>query len=134
MHAISPLANAEPSDPNSSLQTVLICALIILLCGVVAFVPVLISWSRRHRHSEKIALIALVWGLAAVWSITSTTLAQMKYQYEHQMAFMSGYYDPRNTSDQPPLPFAIWGVLGFVYVALMLWVILATPRPAKGPN
>ena len=119
MPAMILLANAERTDPNSNLQTILICAFIILICGVVAFIPVLISWSRRHRHSEKIVILALLWGLATVLSVTTTTLAQMKYQYEHQMAFMSGFYDPKNTSEQPPLPILTWGgPLGLVYIAL----------------
>jgi hypothetical protein len=122
MHFDLLLARAESVDPTTSnLTTVLVCGFIVLLAGGIAFIPVLIAWSRRHRRSEAIVAFALLWGLCTVLSAATTTLAWMKYEHEHEVQIESGYYDPQDTSNAPPLPWLIWGGLGAGYAALLAW-------------
>lgn len=125
------LARADSVDSTvSNLTTILTCAGIVLGVGVVAIVPVMLAWQRRHRHSEGLAAVAVLWGLLAAISVSAATLEQMKYSREHLMAIESGYYDPNDTSDAPPLPLPAWAALGVGYAALLAWPFVGRKRSA----
>ncbi|HSU66827.1 MAG TPA: hypothetical protein VLJ39_08150 [Tepidisphaeraceae bacterium] len=123
------LARAESIDPTvSNLSTVLVCALIVLVAGAFGFVPVLIAWARRSKHSEAITALAMLWGLGATLSVASTAFAQMKYSHDHEADVMSGYLDPRDATGAPTLPWVTWTGLGAGYVALLAWPLLVPGR------
>jgi hypothetical protein len=106
------------------LSAVLACAGFVLIAGVLALIPLMIAWSRRHRQSDAILALALLWGLLLALSAGATTLAKMKYSHEHLVAIESGYSDPLDTSDAPPLPWLSWAGLGLGYGALLAWALL----------
>jgi hypothetical protein len=125
----SVLAYAESTDPTvSNLSTVLACAAIVLVAGVFALVPILIAWSRRHRHSQAIFAVAMLWGMLVSISGGSTVLARMKYSHEHLLQIQSGYYDPQDTSDAPKLPWLTWAGLAIAYGTLVAWPLMRKPR------
>lgn len=125
------LANADATDPTiSNLTTVLICAGIALGVLIVATAPIMIAWSRRHRHSEGITAVAVLWGLIAAVSVSVPIFDQMKYSHEHLMAIESGYFDPNDTSDAPVLPVPLWAALGVVYMALLAWPLVISGQRA----
>jgi hypothetical protein len=120
IHSI--LLNADGTDYSvSNMTAVLTVAVILLGVAVAAFVPVLIAWSRRSRNSEAVAALALLWALGTTISASTTVLAEMKYSQEHLQQIETGYLDPRDTSDAPRLPWAIWGVLVVGYAGLLAW-------------
>jgi hypothetical protein len=125
----SVLAYAESTDPTvSNLSTVLACAAIVLVAGMFALVPILIAWSRRHRHSQAIFAVAMLWGMLVSISGGSTVLARMKYSHEHLLQIQSGYYDPQDTSDAPKLPWLTWAGLAIAYGTLVAWPLMRKPR------
>ena len=136
MSLVMPLARADSADSTvSNLNTVLICGGIALGVLIVAIVPVMLAWSRRHRHSNGLAAVAVLWGLIALVSFSTTAMDEMKYSREHLMSIESGYYDPNDTSDAPALPMALWALLAVAYAALMAWPFLggmpAEPRQLR---
>lgn len=129
MVLLIPLARAESADSTlSNLTTVLACGGIGVGVLVVAIVPVMIGWSRRHRHAEALAAVAILWGLIATISLCKTTLDQMNYSRQHLADIESGYWDPNDTSDARPLPLATWTALGVGYLALLAWPFLSARR------
>lgn len=125
MALLTLLANAESNDSTvSNLSTVLICAAIAVGVLILAAVPIMVAWSRRHRHADGLTAVAVLWGLVAAVSVSVSIFDQMKYSREHLMAVESGYFDPSDTSDAPVLPLPTWSVLGVVYVALLGWPFL----------
>ena len=127
------VAKAELIDPTgSNLTTVLVFSAIVLAAGVLAFVPILLAWSRRHRRSDAIIAAALLWALIAAISAGTTTLAQMKYSHEHQLLIQSGYYDPNDTRDAPAVPALLWAGLAGGYGAMIAWPLLT--RPTSQPR
>jgi hypothetical protein len=132
MSLLMPLARADSGDSTvSNLTTVLICGGIALGVLIVAIIPVILAWSRRHRHSNGLAAIAVLWGLIALVSLSTTAMDEMKYSREHLMSIESGYYDPNDTSDAPALPLAIWAVLAVAYAGLLAWpLMVGTGSPA----
>jgi Na+/melibiose symporter-like transporter len=84
------LANADATDSTvTNLTTVLICAGIAVGVLIVAAAPILIAWSRRHRHAEGLTAVAVLWGLIAAVSFSVSIFDQMKYSREHLMAVES---------------------------------------------
>ena len=129
-----PLARADSADSTvSNLTTVLACAGIAIGVLVVAIVPVMIGWSRRHRHAEALAAVAALWGLIAAINICKATLDQMNYSRQHLADVESGYWDPNDTSDAPPLPVATWSTLGVGYLAMVTWSFLGGRPSAPAP-
>jgi glucan phosphoethanolaminetransferase (alkaline phosphatase superfamily) len=125
------LAYAESVDPtNSNLSTVLTCAVVVLVMGVVALVPVMMAWSRRHRRSDAIMAVAILWGLLASVIVASAVLAKMKFSHEHLLLIQSGYYDPNDVTDVPKLPWLALSGLTVGYVLLLIWP-LVKPRDRR---
>jgi phosphotransferase system glucose/maltose/N-acetylglucosamine-specific IIC component len=122
------LAYAESTDPTiSNLSTVLACAAIVLVAGMFALIPILIAWSRRHRHSQAIFAVAMLWAMLVSISGGSTVLAQMKYSHEHLLQIESGYIDPQDISDAPKLPWLTWAGLAVGYGTLVAWPLMSKP-------
>lgn len=125
------LARAEQVDPTrGNLTAVLTCAGIVLGVGVVALIPVMIAWSRRHQRADWVMTVAILWAVLATVSLASTVLAEMKYSDEHTMAIQSGYFDPNDMSDAPPLPIRTWTALGVAYLALLAWPMVRRQQQA----
>lgn len=126
------LGNADASDPTvSNLTTVLICAGIAVVVLIVAAVPILIAWSRRHRHAEGLTAVAVLWGLIAAVSVSVSVFDQMKYSRDHLMDLESGYNDP--SIQAPTLPLITWTLLGMAYVVLLAWPFMIPGRAAPKP-
>jgi hypothetical protein len=135
MLAATFLARANAVDSTvSNLSAVLVCAGIALAVGVVTMAPVMIAWSRRHRHTRGLAALAVLWGVLAAISVSAAALDRMKYSRDHLTAIESGYYDPNDTSDAPSLPVPAWTALGIGYAALLAWPLISgKPSPAPLP-
>lgn len=135
MFPLAPLARADSVDSTvSNLTTVLTCGGIAIGVLVVAIVPVMIGWSRRHRHAQALAALAILWGLIATISICIAAIDQMNYSRQHLVDVESGYWDPNDTSDVPVLPIRTWAVLGACYLVLLGWPFVGrktTPRPIR---
>lgn len=138
MVVLAPLARAESVDSTvSNLTTVLACGGIAIGVLVVAIVPVMIGWSRRHRHGEALAAMAILWGLIAAVTICKATLDQMNYSRQHLTDIESGYWPPNDTSDAPPFPLKVSAVLAVGYLVLLAWPFLRgrqSAPPAIAPE
>jgi multidrug efflux pump subunit AcrB len=116
------LAYADSTDQSATnIKLVLICAGILLVVVAVAFVPVAITWSRRHPKTEAITGLAVVWGLITAGSLAYSTTQQINWGQERLKRIYSGYYDPNDNSDTPKLPWLLWGGLAVGYVGLVAW-------------
>ena len=119
---MSLLAYADASDQTAStMKIVLICAGILVVVAAVAFVPVAITWSRRHRQGEAITGLSVLWGLIATGSLWYSTTQQINWGQERTKRILSGYYDPNDNSDAPKLPWILWGGLALGYGGLVAW-------------
>jgi hypothetical protein len=130
------LARANSVDSTvSNLSTVLVCAGITLGAGVFAMAPVMLAWSRRHRHSQGLAALAVLWGVLAAMSVSVMAIDRMNYSRDHLAAIESGYYDPNDNSHAPPLPVPAWVALGIGYAILLAWPLMSgKPSPAALPK
>lgn len=130
------LAYAEAADQSQSNLTIVVgaAAIVIVVCGL-AFVPVLIAWSRRHRHSDTILAFAILWGLLSAASAVSTSMTQFNWSKERMIRIESGYDDPQDTSDAPTLPWAAWAGLACAYIGLLGWAFRSeVPRAQRTPR
>jgi len=128
------LAYAEGGDSSeSNLVVVLICAGIIAAVGLAGLIPVLVARSRRHRYREAIVLMSVVWGVLAAGSLTSTAIAQLKWSKERMLRIESGYYDPRDITDAPPLPWWTWSLLALGYCGLWIGAMAQRSPPGVTP-
>jgi hypothetical protein len=115
------LAYAEPPDTSdSNLQLVIVSVVVITAAAVLAFVPVFLAWSRRQRRIDVIVALAVVWGLLAAVSVIHATTAQMKWSKEKNLRIQTGYVDPKDDTDAPPLPWLQWFVLGAGYAGVVV--------------
>jgi hypothetical protein len=119
-----------PDDPNSAILIVLVSAGLLLLSAGLAFIPVCVAWSRRHRHSDVIVPLAVLWALIAAISFIATFVSQYHWSKNRMVLIESGYYDPLDVSGAPALPWVLWICLAVAYGALILWSLMRGPRPA----
>lgn len=123
------LARAESVDPTlDNLVTIVTCAGIVLGVAVIASIPVLVAWSRRHRRADWVITLAIVWAAIATVSLASTVLAEMKYSHQHMLDVQSGYLNPNDMTDAPELPVVLWAILAFGYACLLAWPMLRRPE------
>jgi hypothetical protein len=121
------LAKAESVDPTlDNLTTVIVLGGIALAASVLALVVIVVARWRSHRQADAIVAISVLWAVLATISAGSTTLAQMKYQHEHQVEFMSGYLDADDTSGAPRPPVLTWSALAAGYTGLLGWAALGS--------
>lgn len=130
------LARADSVDSTASnLSTVLVCAGITLAAGIVAMAPVMLAWSRGHRHSQGLAALAVLWGVLAAMSVSAAAIDRMSYSRDHLADIESGYYDPNDNSHAPPLPIPAWVALGIGYAGLLAWPLISgKTSPAALPK
>src|ERR1700722_3177775 len=120
-----------PDDPNSAVLIVLVSAGLLVLSAGMAFVPVCLAWARRHRHSDVIVPLAILWALIAVISFIFTFVSQYHWSKNRMVLIESGYYDPQDVSGAPSFPWVLWIGLGVVYVGLILWSLMRGEPPAR---
>jgi H+/Cl- antiporter ClcA len=129
------LAYADaPDESNSTIWIVMISTGLVALCAGLAMAPTCIAWARRHRQSETIVPLALLWGLGAAISAITTFISQYHWSRDRMVLVESGYYDPQDASAAPALPWMIWIALAIIYVLLILWAMGTARSPAgSGP-
>jgi hypothetical protein len=97
--------------------------------GIVAGVALLsaivigISRSRGHRQADGIMAATIFWAMITAGSIIYGAAAQTNWSKEYTARIESGYYDPRDTSDKPKMPWVQWSGLGVAYAGLLAWSI-----------
>jgi hypothetical protein len=116
------LAYAETSDSGSiNLAKVLAGLFILAACALMVAVVIGVARSRGHRQAEGIMVGAVFWGVIMAGSAMYTASSQYNWSKEYTTRVQSGYYDPRDTSDKPNLPWALWSAMGVGYAALVAW-------------
>lgn len=93
----------------------------LVVAAALAVLPIVLARSRRHRHVEIIAAIAVLWGFLAAGSVVMTSMEEAKWSKERLVRVQSGYYDPNDNSGAPAKPVGVWTGLAVSYVALILW-------------
>jgi hypothetical protein len=127
------LAYADPTDQsNPSIQIVVISAGIALGAVILALLPISIAWKRRHRQSETVVPIGILWGLATAAVCIYAYITQASSAKERMARIMSGYYDPQDNSGAPALPWGIWLLLAAVYIVLIVWSLTSGQAAHSG--
>ena len=117
-----PLGYVEPADTtNSSFHLIFIWLGIIAGAAILAFVPLAIAATRRHRQLSLILTAAVVWGCVSAGISMYAVMQQSNWSREQMLRVDTGYYDPLNTADAPKLPWVAWSVLGAGYIGLIGW-------------
>jgi hypothetical protein len=134
---LSILAYADNTDNSqANLEMMLLCAVEVAVAGLMIFITMVLTQTRRHKQAEVITAVAIIWGLATIGSLTYTTVRQFKWTQEYNTRLLSGYLDPSDPSqvaDQPQIPWVFWSCLAAVYVLMMLWVYSQkNPPPTNG--
>ena len=115
------LAYAEGGDPSqSNLLLVLIGIGVIIVVCALAFVPVGVAWSRRHKRSDVVMAMAVLWGMVAVGSVISTVAGEMQWSREQVLRMKTGYSDPQDNTGVPTRPWGLWAGLGAAYGGLLV--------------
>jgi hypothetical protein len=119
------LAYAESADPSSvtNLAKLLGGLAIIAAAALLAAVLIGLSRSRAHSQADGIMVLAILWAAITAGSLMYAGMAHLSWSAEYNTRIESGYYDPRDTSDKPKMPWAIWSGLGVGYVALLGWAL-----------
>jgi len=120
------LAYAQSPDSGAlNLAKVLGGIAILAVAALLAAVLIAISRSRGHRQAESIMVAAIFWAAIFAGSAMYYAAAQLNWSKEYTTRIESGYYDPRDTSDKPSLPWALGGGLGVAYATLFAWSMSA---------
>jgi hypothetical protein len=116
------LAYADTAD-SGSINLVKVLAGLAILAGCALLVGVIIgvARSRGHRQADGIMVAAVFWGIIMAGSAMYTAAAQYNWSKEYTTRVQSGYYDPRDTSDKPKLPWLAWSGLAVGYAVLLAW-------------
>ena len=125
-HLLSIAQRDDASAP--ALMLTLICGGIAIITTIAAAIPAVIAAHRGRRKTESLLAACVVWACLTLASLIYTTMMQRKWAAERDLRISTGYYDPQNTSDAPPLPIGQWGMLGVGYVALVVWGASRGPR------
>jgi hypothetical protein len=123
-------AFAEAPD-NSNTGAVLVLATlgILVAAAVLTSLPIVFARSRRHRHVEIIAALAVLWGFLAAGSIVKTSIDQANWSKERLVRIQSGYYNPNESDGSAPVkPLKTWAGLTGAYAMLMVWSLASRPR------
>jgi hypothetical protein len=126
MHGL--LAYAESSDPGSTnLVKVLAGMGILAACALLAAIVIGVARSREHRQAEAIMVAAIFWAIITAGLAMYAASAQYSWSREYTTRIESGYYDPRDTSDKPRLPWIPGACLAIAYAGLVGWAFLGQP-------
>jgi hypothetical protein len=116
------LANASAHfSSDSNVELILLSAAVLFVIGFLGFIPIQLARSRKHRHSETILAIIVLWGLLSAVSISNCILQQMNWTASVQQSIEGGYHDRQDTSTKPTYPIALWCGLGVIYTATSAW-------------
>ncbi len=117
------LAYAESADPSNAMNLVKVLGGLLIIGATALLVAILIgiARSRAHRQADAILVVALFWALITAGSVMYAGMAHLNWSKEYTERIESGYYDPRDTSDKPKMPWALWSGLGVGYAALLAW-------------
>ncbi|MFI5378550.1 MAG: hypothetical protein ACHRHE_04580 [Tepidisphaerales bacterium] len=130
---LSHLAYADANDPSqSNLVLVLLGIGVILVASVLAVVPVVVAWSRRHKRSDVVVPLAVLWGLVVAGSVISTLAAEMQWSREQVLRMKTGYYDSEDRTGAPTRPWGLWAGLGAAYGGLLAGSMAGGNRRSKG--
>jgi hypothetical protein len=122
------LAYAESSDPGSAnLVKVLAGMAILAACALLAAVVIGVARSRDHRQAEAIMVTAIFWAMLTAGLALYSASAQYNWSKEYTTRIESGYYDPRDTSDKPKLPWIPGSGLAVAYAGLLGWSLFGRP-------
>jgi glucan phosphoethanolaminetransferase (alkaline phosphatase superfamily) len=129
------LAYADANDTtNASIAVLVISSAIFVLAVAAAMFPICIAWKRRIAQSDVVIPLCILWALAGAAVSIYAYVSQTRWTTEYMLNIATGYFDPRDTSDRPSLPWVLWYVLAILYVLLIVWASRARPRPpAPGP-
>lgn len=118
------LAYADSSD-SSGTNLVLVMGDLFIVVATAALTLILISLARvrRHRRAEVITVAAIFWALLTAGSLLYAVQQRVDWTKNHDLQIKTGYLDPRDISDKPQLPWAIWTELGAGYAAMLAWTV-----------
>lgn len=122
MHNV--LAYADTTD-SSGTNLVLAMAGLFIVVATAALILVLIylARARRHPQAELITVAAIFWALLTAGSLLYAVEKRVDWSKNHDLQVKTGYLDPRDISDKPKLPWAIWSELGVGYGAMLVWML-----------
>ena len=109
---------------------------ILAACALLAAIVIGVARSRGHRQADSIMVAAVFWAVIAAGSAMYTAASRYNWSREYTTRIESGYYDPRDTSDKPKLPWLAWSGLGAAYIAMLGWSVSQKPTlpPATPPE
>jgi hypothetical protein len=106
---------------DSNVELILLSAAVVVGIGFLGFIPIQLARSRRHRHSETILGIIVLWGLLSAVSISYCIMQQMNWTASVQESIQEGYYDRADAANKPAFPIPLWCGLGVIYAATTAW-------------
>jgi hypothetical protein len=124
------LAYAESTDAtNSNMMIVLISAGVVIAVSVLAIIPIRLAWSRRHKQSDAIFAMTVLWALLTAGTVVAMSMTQFKWSNERLLRIQSGYYDPLDNSDAPKWPVRSGAALAVAYATLIIWPLAQRRAP-----
>jgi hypothetical protein len=127
------LSYAEGPDPTDSSLTLVVISLgIIAMVGLLAAVPATLAKRKSHRHREGIVTALLLWAVLSAGAAIYAANARIGYSKEYNKRVMSGYFDPRDTGDEPKPQWVLWTTLATAYCGIAIWIFSPTAGPARG--
>ena len=116
------LAYAQTADTSdATLHLILYWIGILAAAALLAFVPVAIASSRRHRQAHLVLLASIVWAVLIAGVSMYALQQQFAWIKEYTLRVDSGYYDPQSSAGAPALPLTAWGILTVAYLGLLIW-------------
>lgn len=123
------LAYAQSAGDSNSLTVIVMAFAIILGACILAFIPIFTALSRKNHHSHSIAVMSIFWGVAVAVITIWCMLQRLDWSKELTMRLQSGYYDPKDLSDAPAVPWIVLIIAAGAWVALLAWALVGAPLP-----
>jgi hypothetical protein len=126
------IANAESGDFSlDNIRLLLFGGLFLAVFSVMCLIPIRVAHRRHHRKAQMIRVLVILCGLLALGSVLLSLSAQQQWAREDMLRLQTGWYDPQeHQHDAPGRPWVFWGILGAVYVLLVIWAIVGGTGPA----
>jgi hypothetical protein len=130
---MAPLAYADGTDySNQNTEIFFLWAGIVTAGAILAILPIVLGWRRRHRHPETLIAAAVIWAVTAIALVGPAASDRFAWSSERMLRIESGFYDFEH--DQPPAAPAAAGIaLSAAYLALLGWAMLPG-RAAAAPR
>lgn len=127
------LASAEVAANADSIVMLLLESLaLIAVIAVAAVIPIALARLRRHRQSDAVRIVALLWAVACAGYCLYTLVRRFRWTREHAVLLTSGYYDAEAPATAAPsVHWPLMALLAGVYVALFL---VAVSQDNRGPS